>query len=614
MVDFVDLCEYPTEALAKGNKEFALDTETLGATKATNIPIYFSYAARDFNSGAGPTTTQEGYNFLSALCESNRPKIFHNAKFDISVLKRAGLEVKGEIHDTILMHMLLDEHHLEAHRLKSLSRELLGRARMDAIELRRAQKKFKLKLNTQLPQLKLHVYALPDAVDTLDLFYLFKPQLEEQGLWDLYRDEVAAELVYMRIEENGVALNTEAALQTIDKINVTLNELIGKVHEAFGEKFLISSPAQLGNVLAKHFPLRQKTPSGSYSTAKDVLTKYITDPRMQLIFACKFLAKARGTVAGYARRVTDGRLHPNYRQTTTSGRCACKDPNLTTIPKQRGRITAVEVGSAKLAEFCADAFRMVRKAIIAPPGARLVSYDYEQIEYRGFAYYTGSERILQKLREGEDFHTIVCQMVFEEVTKRLRHIIKIVNYGLLYGMGKNLLYSMLREQGIKTEGLLEKYEAMIPEMRDTQHAITSKGRRQGYVTGAFGRRYRYLKESPHALVAWLCQGFAANMKKQSLIRVQKIWDDAGLTRYPCTQRSVIVLDIHDEIVNEVYPEDRHLLSLVRSEMERFPQFGIPFPVSGSMGANLLDMKDMDETEMVQELERIDYVKNEYGNT
>ncbi|GAG33100.1 unnamed protein product, partial [marine sediment metagenome] len=118
MSNFVDLCDYPTEELLQSSEPIALDTETLGKTRATNIPIYYSWASREFGSGAGPTTTPKSYRFLSALCDAQQTKIFQNAKFDLWVLDGAGIDVQGQIEDTILMHCLLDEHHLGHHKLK----------------------------------------------------------------------------------------------------------------------------------------------------------------------------------------------------------------------------------------------------------------------------------------------------------------------------------------------------------------------------------------------------------------------------------------------------------------------------------------------------------------
>lgn len=597
---FVDLVDYPLDKLRDGYEPVALDTETLGATRATNIPVYFSYAARDFESGAGPTTTPKGYEFLTAICESERPKIFQNAKFDIWALWREGIEVKGEIEDTILMHCLLDEHHLGHHKLKVLSRELLGRDRLDELELRRAQQK--VKSNIHLPQQILHDYAHPDAVDTLDLFYLFKPQLEAQNLWGLYRMTVAAEMVYLKMFKRGVTLDEVNLEKALSEVLVALVALAERVYEALGERFKISSPEQLGNVLKKHFPLSIETPSSKperrqWCTDKDALEPYRSDPKMQLVLAWKFLDKARQYLQGYKKREVNGRLHSDYRQTTVTGRSKSSNPNLENIPKQRGRISEIEVGDAALAVQCAGAFRQVRACIAASPGARLLAKDYKQIEYRCFAFYSGSKRLIDALVRGEDFHSFVCKLVFGEETPQLRYMTKIMNFGLLYGMGGPLLITRLKIYHPHPGGILKQYERMLPEMRDTQQRLKAIAAHKGYLIDPFGRRYRYIPERPHAVVAWICQGTGTgNIKKAAMVKTAPILEG---------RRSGLILEIHDELVFEIFPEDAHLTKDIHIAMEDFNQLGrIPILTDTAVGPNLLDLKDVTVDEAVEYLKKV----------
>jgi len=579
------------EQLLAGTEPVALDTETLGATRATNIPIYFSTAARDFGANAGPTTTPAGYDYLTEVCSSPRTKVFHNSKFDIWVLWREDIIVEGGIEDTILMHCLLDEHHLGYHKLKVLSRELLLRPRLDEMRLHEAQRK--VKNNLQLPQQILHDYSLPDADDTLELYYLFKPQLEEQNLWNLYRMLVAAEMVYLKMFKRGIALD-EANLEiAFEKALEAAAAVAEKVYEALGERFKLSSPKQLGNVLKKHFPLTIKTSKSDWCTDKDALEPYRSDPKMQLVLAWKFLDKARQYMQGYKKRVIDGRLHADYRQTTVTGRSKCSNPNLENIPKQRGRISEVEVGDAELAKQCAEAFRQVRAAIIPSPGAKLLACDYKQIEYRCFAFYSGSERLISALEQGIDFHTFTCETVFGEETPQRRYMIKIVSYGLLYGMGNALLIKRLKIYHPRPQDILRQYENLFPEMRETQRRLKTIAARKGYVIDVFGRRYRFLPDRPHAIVAWLCQGTAANIKKMAMVKTDPIFEGT---------RSGLVIDIHDELGFEVFPEDGHRAGDVKTAMEDFPQLGrIPVLTDTAVGPNLLDLKDVNVDEAVEYL-------------
>ena len=591
MAGFVDLMEYPLEKLRTGTEPVALDTETLGETRATNIPIYFSTAARDFDANAGPTLTQAGYDYLTAVCSSPRTKIFHNSKFDIWVLWREGIEVEGRIEDTILMHCLLDEHHLGYHKLKVLSRELLMRPRLDEIRLHEAQRK--VKHNLLLPQQVLHDYSLPDADDTLELYYLFKPQLEEQNLWHLYRMLVAAEMVYLKMFKRGIALDEVNLEIAFEKALEAATAVAEKAYTALGERFKLSSPKQLGDVLKKHFPLTIKTDGGDWCTDKDALEPYRSDPKMQLVLAWKFLDKARQYMQGYKKRVREGRLYADYRQTTVTGRSKCSNPNLENIPKQRGRISEVEVGDAELAKQCAEAFRQVRAAIIPSPGSLLVSLDYKQVEYRCFAFYSGSERLIAALERGVDFHTFTCNTVFGEETPQRRYMIKIVSYGLLYGMGNALLIKRLKIYHPNPQDILKQYERLFPEMRETQKKIKTIAAHKGYYIDVFGRRYRYLADRPHAVVAWVCQGTAANIKKMAMVKTDPILEGT---------RSGLVIDIHDELGFEIFPEDAERVRDIHAAMEDFPQLGrIPILSDIAVGPNLLEQKDVTVDEAVEYL-------------
>ncbi len=579
-----DICEYPTqEQLDKSNEPIAVDSETLGATRETNIPVYFSWASRDLIAGGGPTITQAGYDGLKRICESGRPIVMHNCKFDVRMLDILGIEVKGELHDTTLLHVLIDEHHLEYHRLKALSRELLGRARDDEYEMHAMRKQYNY--YTDMPQDRSHIYAVADAVDTIDLFHMFAEQVIDMGLWDLYRNEVRAALAYKNIEQAGMRIELKYLEDSFTIITHALEPLREQIYRYFGERFKITSPGQLGDVLVKHFPLTEKTEkTGQWKTGRKILEEFRYDEKMQAVLAFRALSKARSTLKGYKERERGGRVYPQYRQTTTTGRSAASDPPVQQIPKQRGRITEVEAGSKALAETCSNAFRSVRKVFIPAKGASLLALDYSQVEYRVFAHYSGSERLLKELREGEDFHRKVCEMVFGEYNARLRHITKMLNYGLLYGMGEATMVKQLAGEN-HPEGIIRRYEAGLPEMRETQRRIKNRGSTRGFVQDVFGRRYRYVQEiGSYILVAWLCQGTAANIKKYALSRCDEILKG---------RRTNIIADIHDELVFELFPEDEELVPKIITEMERFPQFSIPIPVSMARGPNLLDMKEIE---------------------
>ena len=567
----------------------ALDTETYGITREQNIPVHFSWSCKDPGIGDGNLSclTTEGYNKLTQLCDLKNPKVFHNLKFDIMRIENdLGIPIQGELHDTTFLHMLLDEHHLEFHRLKALSRELLGRFRDDAYDMDVAWKRYRTW--DRIPRELRERYSGADAIDTLDLFLLLEPRVREEGCYELYRNEVAASLAYRDLELRGVRIDEIALDASVAKISAALIRIEDELAPSIG-RINLGSTLQLGPILKMYFPLVELTAGGEISTKKSALLPFLSDPRIQLLMAWKFLSKARSTLAGYKRRIKDGRVHPEYRQTTITGRSAAKDPPTQQIPKQRGRISEVEVGTPELALLCREAFRSVRAVFIPAEGARLISFDESQVEYRCFAHYSGAARICDRLRAGEDFHTLVANAVFGRYDDRLRHITKMLNYGMLYGMGYDKLVAQIAGEANPHE-IIRQYMELLPEMKAAQKQIRSIGKARGFVRDMFGRRYRFVKEiGDYILVAWLCQGTAANFKKYALVR----WNEILRGR-----RSGIVLDVHDELVAEMFPEDADLIPALKNAMEDFPQISVPIISEGSAGPNFYAMKDMDVPEMI----------------
>lgn len=588
-MEFRDLNTYPTKIEVDGGSDpYSLDTETAGATYDSNLIIYFSYAARDIapEGGAGSPFTDNGLECIHNLTNSQRPVIFHNMKFDLNVIKQVGCRPAGAIHDTTLMHALLDERHPGQHRLKTLSRELLGRGRLDEVELHQAQKGYpKQILNLHVPQPILHKYAVADAVDTLDLYYMFRPELENQGLWDLYLEEVDAAWWYMSVEAAGIPVNLDYLDESYRRVDSALNALVERLFESFGCRFNPNSPKQVSEVLSRFFALTEKTSSGYYKTDKPTLEKFLGDSKMQLFFAYKFLSRALSTLKGYKDRIReDGRLHPSFRLTTATGRTACSNPNLQTIPKQRGRITEVEVGSEELATQCREAFRSVRKVFVAPAGALLLAIDYSQIEYRCAVHYAGYKKLIDALVAGEDFHTLICKQVFGETSPRLRHLIKMLNYGMLYGMGPRTMIRQLGRDITKGDprDVYNQYIKNTPELQSFKRRVETTTKQRGYVRGVFGRRYRQIPGKEYMAVADLCQGTAAKIKKESLRKFQPL----------VAERKLTVLDIHDEWVWTVYPEDAELIPVFVEKMQDCPQLSVPLVAGVSIGPDLLEQQEV----------------------
>jgi DNA polymerase-1 len=597
--DYIDLCDYPSDQLKASHdnpellkEPIALDTETVGPFQHA-VPFYFSWSAHDLGSGAGPTTTKDGIDFLTALCCSPRPKVFHNIKFDWNALENIGLQVHGAMHDTLLAHALLQEHDRK-HNLKRLAKIYLGDEREEAAWIRKIFNDPK-QANNSIPQKELHPYAVLDAENTLNLMFKFAPRLHQEGVWESYRRCVDAELAYRDIDKVGIEVDKAGCLAAQKAIEPAIQELKTKLDEQIAPGFNPYSTKDMNkHVPTFGLPLKEKTPAGNWKLDKVVLQGFTYDHRIQLILAYKGLTRARQTLDKYVRLAGDGtRLYPEYKQVTVTGRSSCSGIPLQQIPKPRAKMSVEEVGDEKLAKLCSGAFEQVRRGFIPRPGFVLIGKDYSQVEYRVAAHETGSPRLIDALNAGEDFHVITSNIVFGRYDKKLRFVIKRINYGLLYGMSEFLLLKLVVPYVDDGKEVLSRYNRQLPEMIELKHRLMQEGETIGYVRSALGRKFRMPPRSRayYLMVAYLCQGTAAEIKKEALIRCNNILQG---------RKTNIVADIHDELVFEFHPDDIDLLDDLHAAMEDFPQLSVPLEVDTSVGLNLLDVEEYKELDAAKE--------------
>ncbi len=629
MVKYVDMQEYPFDALAASDPTMplVLDTETAGHGGAGNFVIYYSWGDnnKDVGVGAGPTTTPEGFRFLKAIIDSPRPKVFHAIKRDLDFLASTDLEVVGaRLQDiaqpfnpsrpycTLLAHALLDEYH-PTHAVDDLVRKEFGRRRDDYLELEALKKGVsKSKKNLNIPQELMHRYAKNDGGDQLDLWNKYAPQLRAQGLWPLYEVTMDAELAWYQMERDGIEFDVEAASDSLERITPVREFMEKEIHEAFGEEFKITSHQQLGAVLKKHLPLVKKTKTG-WATDIETLRQFRYDYRVQMVIAYNKLSQCSSKIR---KRIEEGstRLHATFKQVLVTGRSSCSGVPLQQIAKRAGNVSVDDVGTKALAELVGEAYKSTRRMWIPALGSTLVTYDYDQGEYRAAAHYTGSARLIALMQDPTvDFHAVICQLVFGVVTKELRDIVKHINFGILYGMGiAGIAHTAEKLSGRSwssfncgtPEETMVRYEREVPELRAFQQAVIHKYKLVGYVQDVFGRRYRTLPEwfkevndtDDYAIVNYLCQGTVGNIKRYALARMHKeIFAPLRLAG----GQSKIVTEIHDEIVFEIYPEDAEILPRIHTCMTDFPQFSVPITTAPNVGGDLLNVKEMKMEEAVE---------------
>ncbi len=518
---------------------------------------------------------------LRAWLESPKhPKVGQNLKYDAHVLENHGVKLAGIAHDTLLQSYVLEAH--RSHDMDSLAERHLHRRtiRYDEVTGKGASRiGFE-----QVAVERATEYAAEDADVTMHLHRTLYPRIaEDDRLLEIYRDiEVPVSVILQRVERNGVLVDTGALARQSDELGRKLMELEKQAYEVAGQPFNLNSPKQLGEILFGNLklPVVKKTASGAPSTDEEVLAKLAEDyPLPRLLLDFRGLAKLKSTYTDKLPQMVDpktGRVHTSYSQAVAvTGRLASSDPNLQNIP-----VRTTEG-------------RRIREAFVAPPGAKIVSADYSQIELRIMAHISADPSLRRAFAEGMDVHRATASEVFgvapADVSAEQRRYAKVINFGLIYGMSA---FGLAQNLGIEREAAknwIDRYFARYPGVREYMDRTRALAHEQGYVETVFGRRL-WLAEinSPNgprragaerAAINAPMQGTAADLIKMAMIAVQGWLDRERMS-------SKLIMQVHDELVLEV-PEGE--LDAVR---ERLPglmtgvaKLDVPLEVEVGVGAN-----------------------------
>ncbi|MCI6529986.1 MAG: DNA polymerase, partial [Mesosutterella sp.] len=398
-------------------------------------------------------------------------------------------------------------------------------------------------------------YAVESAAAIRALYARFLLKMREepaQKLESIYEDiELPTESVLFRMERTGTLIDPVRLEAQSRELAARIGELERRAWQEAGEEFNLSSPRQLGHILFEKLaiPAKKKTASGGYSTGEEVLSELAADyPLPRTVLEYRALAKLKSTYTDKLPAMIfpgDGRVHTTFGQATAvTGRLASSDPNLQNIPVR------TEEG------------RRVREAFIAPAGCRIVSADYSQIELRIMAHLSGDPGLVSAFQRGMDVHRATASEVFgvppEEVTPEQRRMAKVINFGLIYGMGAHGLAQNLGVDRAKAAEFISRYFARYPLVHEYMDRTRQLAHERGYVETAFGRRLWLPDiESTRAVVRAGAerqainapmQGTAADLIKIAMVSVQKWLDERAL----CSR---LVLQVHDELVLEVPDEE-----------------------------------------------------------
>ena len=567
------------------------DTETTGLNplNAELVGIAFSWEAHKGFYVPFP----EPFDEAQVLVELFRPffessaieKIGQNLKYDLKVLHKYKIEVKGPLFDTMIAHYLINAD--MRHNMEVLAETYLNYSPISIIEL--IGKKGKNQLSMRDVSLeKLTEYAVEDADITFQLASHFKKELTDAETLKLFNDiEIPLVKVLASMELEGIKLDTSFLKSLSTDLNSDIASLETKIYEAAGETFNIASPKQLGVILFEKLKLvdkPKKTKTGQYSTAEDVLSYLAKEHTIiQHILEYRGLAKLKSTyVDALPEQVLEstGHIHTEYLQTVAStGRLSSNNPNLQNIPirTERGR--------------------QVRKAFV-PRNEEytLLAADYSQIELRVIAAMSQEETMIEAFKNGEDIHASTAAKVFNvslsDVTREQRGNAKTVNFGIIYGVSAFGLSNQTDLSRTEAKELIETYYETYPKLRKYMSSQVDFARDHGYVTTLSNRR-RYLKDinSRNAIVRGAAernavnapvQGSAADVIKIAMINIYNKLQQGGF-------KTKMLLQVHDELVFDVYkPELETMKVLIKEEMENAYTLSVPLDIEMDVGSNWLE--------------------------
>ncbi|WP_228852659.1 DNA polymerase I [Aegicerativicinus sediminis] len=572
-------------------KSVCFDTETtsINPIEAELVGIAFSWEASKGFYLPFPEEREDAQKLLEQLRtffeNESIEKIGQNLKYDIKVLHKYGIEVKGKLFDTMLAHYLINPD--MRHNMDVLAETYLNYTPISIEKLIGKKGKNQKSMRT-VPLDQQTEYAVEDADITLQLKEYFEKELTEANTQKLFDDiEIPLLRVLAEMELEGINLDIPFLNELSKALDRDIKQLEQKIYEAAGETFNIASPKQLGEILFEKLKLvdkPKKTKTGQYSTAEDVLSYLAKDHEIiKNILDYRGLAKLKSTyVDALPQQVepSTGRVHTDYMQTVAAtGRLSSNNPNLQNIPirTERGR--------------------QVRKAFIPRNNDfTLLAADYSQIELRIIAALSEEDNMIEAFKKGEDIHASTASKVFNvplsEVTREQRSNAKTVNFGIIYGVSAFGLSNQTDLSRSESKDLIDTYYATYPKLRAFINQQIDFARDHGYVQTVLGRR-RYLKDinSRNAVVRGAAernavnapiQGSAADIIKIAMINIHK---KLKSEKY----RTKMLLQVHDELVFDVYkPELEQVSKMIKTEMENAYTLTVPLDVEIDTGSNWLE--------------------------
>lgn len=526
---------------------------------------------------------------LQAILASKEVKLFYNAKYDIGIFQKAGYKIRGPIIDVLLMARLIctDERNIG---LKHMARKFLKDPYLEEVTLRKYIRKHKIKVKERgyqdVPDELLHPYAVKDVKATLKLYHYFYPALVATKQLEVFEREQKVQAITYGMERLGVNVNIErcgelraAAVDAVGHQKELLVKLSGD------PKFNPNSNKQVAPFIYSQVRCeRFSDKTGAQSVDEVALLRARTDRALALLKYRK-LKKAIGTYyTPIIKRVTESdscTIHPSLNSLgTITGRYSSNNPNLQNIPRPNEHWLVKH-----------PALTQVRSYYVPRKGFWFFFVDYEQIEIRLAAHFSQEQHMLEAIRQGKDLHGETTKLIFKiddsdpEWDVR-RYLAKKLNFSILYGVGaQKFADSVLKDSGIKIS--LQEAARYISDFKSEHPAIVAlfskldrEALRTGGVRNPFGRFVLVEQWRTYTAVNYLIQSTAADILKLALIKLHRFLVAGQF-------KTRMILTVHDEVVFEVPPEEKHLFKKLPRLME-YHKFSVPLTCSASWGKNWAD--------------------------
>lgn len=568
----------------------SLDTETTSTNTIDAELVGLSFAVRPHE--AWYVAVPADHEAAQRMVEIFRPlyenpsilKVGQNIKYDYEVLRKYGIDIQGEMFDTMIAHYLIQPE--LRHNMDFMAETLLHYRTVHIEELIGPAGKNQKNMRDLDPQ-DVYEYAAEDADITLQLKEVLEPKLQEVGAVRLFHDiEMPLVRVLADMELSGVRLDTTSLKETEQIFNERMKQYEEHAYELAGKQFNISSPKQVGEILFDTMHIVEKpkkTKSGQYVTSQDVLEQLRPNaPIISDILNYRALKKLLGTYVEALPKLINahtGHIHTSFNQAVTStGRLSSSDPNLQNIPVRE------------------DDGKEIRKCFIPEPGCLFFSADYSQIELRIMAHLSGDEHMIEAFCSGLDIHRATAAKIWhvdpEDVSDAQRKKAKQANFGIIYGI---TTYGLAQRMGIdnsEARQLIQDYFKTFPKVKAYMEHAKSLAREKGYAETLFGRR-RYLPDiqSANGTVRGFAernainapiQGTEADIIKIAMIRIHRRFREEGI-------RSKMILQVHDELNFSVYPNEKeHVEKIVIEEMQGACQLSVPLLADAGWGKNWLE--------------------------